>query len=76
MSGNKKIFNDKNINNSNFCKNKKPSKMILIKLIKLILIKYHFLKKNHMVIKIHLNTSLDIMIAGSLDHVRIMKIHC
>ena len=31
-------------------------------------IKYQFLKKNHMVQKVHLNTLLDIMIMMILDH--------
>ena len=32
------------------------------------LIKYKFQKKNHMVQKIHLNTSLDIMMMMSLEN--------
>ena len=32
------------------------------------LIKYYFLKKNHMAQKTHSNTSLDIMMVMSLDH--------
>ena len=32
------------------------------------LIKYKFLKKNHMVKKAHLNTLLDIVIMITLDH--------
>ena len=34
----------------------------------LMLIKYQFLKKNHMVQKIHLNTLLDTMIMMLFDH--------
>ena len=36
----------------------------------LMLIKYQFLKKNHMVQKIHLNTLLDTMIMMLFDHYR------
>ena len=35
---------------------------------KLMLIKYKFLKKNHMVQRIYLNTLLDTMIMMLLDH--------
>ena len=57
-------FDDKKFKKSDFYKNKQ---LIRIE-ITLMLIKYEFLKKNHMVQKIHLNTLLDTMIMMLLDH--------
>ena len=56
-------FDDKKFKKSDFYKNKQ---LIRIE-ITLMLIKYEFLKKNHMVQKIHLNTLLDTMIMMLLD---------
>ena len=57
------IFNDKNINKSNFYKNKKLSKIDEIDVDKTLVS-----KKNVMVQKSSLNISLNIMIMVSLDH--------
>ena len=57
-------FDYKKFKKSDFYKNKQ---LIRIE-ITLMLIKYEFLKKNHMVQKIHLNTLLDTMIMMLLDH--------
>ena len=53
----------KKIEKSDFYKNKKINKIDDINVIK-----YQFLKKNHTAQKIHLNTSLDIMLMILLDH--------
>ena len=58
------IFNDEKINESNFCKNKKLSKIDDID-VNIILVSK---EKKHMVKKAHLNTLLDIMEIVSLDH--------
>ena len=62
MSGKNITFNDKKINKSNLYKNEKLSKIDETDVDKILVS-----KKNHMVQKIHLNTSLDIMIMVSLD---------
>ena len=56
MSGKSIYFDDKKINESNFYKNKK-----LFNIHDLDVNKILVSKKKHMVQKIHLNTSLDIM---------------
>ena len=56
MSGKSIYFDDKKINESNFYKNKK-----LFNIHDLDVNKILASKKKHMVQKIHLNTSLDIM---------------
>ena len=63
MSGKNINFDDKKSKKVSFTKTKK-----YIVLTTLMLIIYYFLKKNHMVIKILLNTSLDTMIMILLDH--------
>ena len=63
MSGKSISFEDKKINKSNFCKNKK-----LFNIYDLDINKILVSKKSHMVQKIHLNTLLDIM-KKLLDHV-------
>ena len=63
MSGKNITFNDKKINKSNLYKNEKLSKIDETDVDKILVS-----KKNHMVQKIHLNTSLDIMIMVSLDN--------
>ena len=62
-------FDDKKIRKSNFYENKKKFRETT-----LMLIIYQFLKKNHMAIKIRLNTLLDIMIMISLDNC-VQKFH-
>ena len=62
MSRKNITFNDKKINKSNLYKNEKLSKIDETDVDKILVS-----KKNHMVQKIHLNTSLDIMIMVSLD---------
>ena len=63
MSGKNINFEDKRINKSNFYKSKK-----LFNIHDLDVNKILVSKKNHMVQKIHLNTSLDIMMLMSLDY--------
>ena len=63
MSRKKTIFNDKKINKSNFCKNKKLFQVDKIDFDKILVS-----KKNHLVQKIHLNISLYIIIMMSLDN--------
>ena len=63
MSGKNVIVDDKKIKKSAFSKTKK-----LFKIDDIDVNKYWFLKKNHMVEKAHLNTSLDIMMMVSLEH--------
>ena len=63
MSGKNITFNDKKINKSNLYKNEKLSKIDETDVDKILVS-----KKNHMVQKIHLNTSLDIMVMVSLDN--------
>ena len=63
MSGKSINFDDKKINKSNFYKNNKLFNLNDIDVNKILV-----LKKNDMVQKIHLNTSLDIMMVMSLDH--------
>ena len=63
MSGKNMNFGDKKIKKSNFYKNKK-----VIRINNIDVNKIFFLKKNHMVQKIHLNTLLDTMIMMLLDH--------
>ena len=62
----------KNKKKSHFYENKKLFKIEGIDIIKILKKKNlkKFLKKNHMVQKIHLNISLDIMMMTSLDHWR------
>ena len=62
MSGKSINFDDKKINKSYFYKNKKPFSLKDIDVNKILAS-----KKNHMVQKIHLNTSLDIMVLMLLD---------
>ena len=62
MSGMIINFEDKKINKSNFYKSKKLFKIEDIDINKILV------SKNGMVQKIHLNTSLDIMMMMSLDH--------
>ena len=64
MNGNSINFEDKKIIKSNFYKNNKLFKIKDIDINKILVSK----KKNHMVQKIHLNTSLNIMMMISLDH--------
>ena len=63
MSGKSMNFDDKNINKSSFYKNKKLFCLNDIDVNKILAS-----KKNHMVQKVHLNTSLDIMMVMLLDH--------
>ena len=66
MSGKCINFEDKKISKSNFYKNKKTFKIDGININKIL---KKPLKKNHMAKKIHLNTSLDIMmVIMSLGH--------
>ena len=55
-------FDDKKLKEVTFPKIKKYFKSII-----LMLIKHYFLKKNHMVHRIHLNTLLDTMIMMVVD---------
>ena len=63
MSGKSINFDDKKINKSNFYKNKKLFSLNDIDVNKILVS-----KKIHMVQKIHLNISLDIMMVMLLDH--------
>ena len=63
MSGKSINFDDKKINKSNFYKNKKLFILNDIDVNKILVS-----KKIHMVQKIHLNISLDIMMVMLLDH--------
>ena len=63
MSGKNITFNDKKIRKSTFYKNKKINNIEDIDVNNILVS-----KKNHMVIKIHLNTLSDIMIMILLDH--------
>ena len=63
MSGKSINFDDKKINKSSFYKNKKLFSLNDIDVNKILVS-----KKNHMVQKICLNTSLDIMMVMLLDH--------
>ena len=63
MSGKSIIFEDKKINKGNFYKNKS-----LFNIHDLDVNKILVSEKNHMVQKIQLNTSLDIMMIMSLGH--------
>ena len=63
MSGKNINFDDKKIKKSDFYKNKKVNKIDDINVNNILI-----LKKNHTVIKIHLNTLLVIMIMISLGH--------
>ena len=63
MSGKSINFDDKKINKSSFYKNK-----ILFSLNDIDVSKILVSKKNHMVQKIHLNTSMDIMMVMLLHH--------
>ena len=63
MSGESINFDDKKINKSSFYKNKKLFSLNDIDVNKILVS-----KKNHMVQKIYLNTSLDIMMVMLLDH--------
>ena len=65
MSGKNVNFDDKKIRKSTL-KIKIKIRKIILKTLMLII--YQFLKRNHMAIKIHLNTLLDIMIMILLDH--------
>ena len=56
-------FDDKKIKKVNFTKTKRYFRQTT-----LILIKYQFLKKNHVAPRMHLNTLLDTMIMMLLDH--------
>ena len=56
-------FNNKKINKSNFYKKKKLSKINYIDVNKILVP-----KKNHMVLKVHLNIPLDIVIMMTLNH--------
>ena len=56
-------FEDKKIKKVTFTKTKKYFRMII-----LMLIKYKFLKKNHIAQRMLLNTLLDMMIMMLLDH--------
>ena len=62
MSGKNINFDDKKIKRSSFYKNKKINNIEDIDVNNILL------KKNHTVIKIRLNTLLDIMIMILLDH--------
>ena len=66
MRGKNINFNDKKIRKSDFYKNKKINNMEDIDVNNILISKKE--KKNHAVIKIHINTLLDIMIMISLDH--------
>ena len=71
MSGKSINFDDKKINKSNFYKNKKLFSLNDIDISFKKLISFHKIlvkKKNHMVQKIHLNTSLGLMMVMLLDH--------
>ena len=63
MSGKSINFDDKKINKSSFYKNKKLFSLNDIDVNKILVS-----KKIHMVQKIHLNISLDIMMVMLLDH--------
>ena len=63
MSGKNINFEDKKVSKSNFCKNKKLFKIDDIDINKILVSKKESYGK-----KIHLNTSLDIMMMMSLDH--------
>ena len=63
MGGRDTIFDDKKINKSNFCKNKKIFKIYDIDVGKILISK----NVNLMVKRAHLNTFLDIMMMMSLD---------
>ena len=63
MSGKSIKFDDKKINKSSFYKNKKLFSLNDIDINKILVS-----KKNHMVQKIRLDTSLDIMMVILLDH--------
>ena len=63
MSGKSINFDDKNINKSRFYKNTKLFSLNDIDVNKILVS-----KKNHMVQKAHLNTSLDIRMVMLLDH--------
>ena len=63
MSGKSINFDDKKINKSSFYKNKKLFNLNDTDVNKILVS-----KENHMVQKIHLNTSLDIMMVMLLDH--------
>ena len=63
MSGKSINFDDKNINKSRFYKNTKLFSLNDIDVNKILVS-----KKNHMVQKAHLNTSLDIKMVMLLDH--------
>ena len=63
MSGKRINFDDKKINKSSFYKNKKLFNLNDIDVNKILVS-----KKNHVVQKIRLNISLDIMMAMLLDH--------
>ena len=63
MSGKNINFDDKKTKKSDFYKNKKVNKIDDINVNNILI-----LKKNHTIIKIHLNTLLVIMIMISLGH--------
>ena len=63
MCGNIINFDDKKITRSNFCKNKKLFNIHDLDVNKILISKKESYGK-----KIHLNTSLDIMMMMSLDH--------
>ena len=63
MSGKRINFENKKINKSNFYKSKRLFRIEDIDINKILVS-----KKYHMVQKVHLNTSLDIMMMMSLDH--------
>ena len=63
MSGKNINFDDKKIKKKNFTKTKEHFRQMT-----LMLIKYQFLKRNHMAQRMHLNPLLDIMIMMLLDH--------
>ena len=63
MSGKSMNFDDKKINKSNFYTNKKLFSLNDIDVNKILVS-----KNNHMVQKIHLNTSFDIMMVMLLGH--------
>ena len=64
MSGKSIHFDDKNINKRSFYINKKIFSLNYIDVNKILVQK----KKNHLVQKVHLNTSLAIMMVMLLDH--------
>ena len=64
MSGKNIIFDDEKINESNFYKNKKLSKIDDIDVNKIIISK----KESYGKKEVHLNTSLDKVMMMSLDH--------